>query len=280
MVLANGRLSERSQRKGLRVRALMQPAVAVFSRVLAQSEADARRMQVFGPFRDGVLQVVGNLKFDVRPRPDLLARGRQWREQLQRSVVLAAITREGEEAVLLAEWKKLRAPRPLLVLVPRHPQRFDEVGTLIADSGLFGLRRSAWTERSPIEARAADVWLGDSVGEMPLYYALADIALLGGSFAPLGGHNLIEAAACGCPLLMGPSTFNFAQAADWALAAGAAERCDDLPHAVGRAVDLCGDAALVGWSQRALAFAAQHRGAASRTAQAVLDCLPPSKAEG
>ena len=219
LVLANARLSERSQAKGERLGALMRPAAARFTRVLAQTEDDARRLRDAGA---GHVQVVGNLKFDVTPAPHQLARGRQWRQALARSVVLAASTREGEEPPLLQAWQALRGPRPLLLLVPRHPQRFDEVGALVAAAGLRGLRRSAWTDAPPADAAAVDVWLGDSLGEMPLYYALADVALLGGSFAPLGGQNLIEAAACGCPLLMGPHTFNFAQAAEQARAAGAA----------------------------------------------------------
>ena len=145
---------------------------------------------------------------------------------------------------------------------------------MIADQGLHALRRSSWGDMPPPEAGAADVWLGDSLGEMPLYYAAADVALLGGSFAPLGGHNLIEAAACGCPLLMGPHTFNFAEAAELALAAGAAQRVADLREGVSRAVDLAWDAGRHDWAARALAFAASHRGAADRMAAAVLRLLP------
>ena len=186
-------------------------------------------------------------------------------------MVLAASTREGEEPPLLQAWQALRGPRPLLLLVPRHPQRFDEVGALVAAAGLRGLRRSAWTDAPPADAAAVDVWLGDSLGEMPLYYALADVALLGGSFAPLGGQNLIEAAACGCPLLMGPHTFNFADAAEGALRAGAAQRVDHMPAALERARELLSDTAgLADMRRRALDFAAAHRGAATRMAAAVL----------
>jgi 3-deoxy-D-manno-octulosonic-acid transferase len=272
MVLANARLSVRSLAKGQRLPSLMRPAAASLTRVLAQSEADAERLRQAGA---GPVEVLGNLKFDVSPDPELLQRGRRWRDALGRPVVLAAVTREGEEQSLLQAWARLRGPRPLLVLVPRHPQRFDEVAAMVSAAGLFGLRRSSWAGQPPAQAHAADVWIGDSIGEMPLYYALADVALLGGSFAPLGGHNLIEAAACGCPLLMGPSTFNFEQAAELALAAGAAQRCPDLPTALLRAVDLAGDADRAAWSQRALAFAASHRGAAQRMAAAVLALLPP-----
>ena len=273
MVLANARLSARSRAKGDRLGALMHPTMATLTLVLAQTEADARRLRASGA---RAVQVMGNLKFDMAVPPELLARGHRWREALGRAVVFAASTREGEEAPLLQAWMRLPAPRPLLLLVPRHPQRFDEVAEAVAAAGLAGLRRSAWGDDPPAEAATADVWIGDSVGEMPLYYAAADVALLGGSFAPLGGQNLIEAAACGCPLLMGPHTFNFAQAAELALAAGAAERVATVEHAVARALALLAEPRHATMSHCALAFAAQHRGAAARMAAAVLVLLPPA----
>jgi 3-deoxy-D-manno-octulosonic-acid transferase len=163
--------------------------------------------------------------------------------------------------------------------VPRHPQRFDEVAALIAAQGHTLARRSTWGDTPPAGAATAEVWLGDSMREMPLYYALADVALLGGSFAPLGGQNLIEAAACGCPLLMGPHTFNFAQAAELALAAGAARRVDGITAGVRQAVALAAAPSAAdersAMAERALAFAAQHRGAAARMAREIVALLPP-----
>ena len=282
MVLANARLSVRSAAKGRRLAALMHPALARFTCVLAQTEADAVRLREAGA--RGV-RVMGNLKFDITPKPELLARGAAWHAALKRPVVLAAVTREGEEVALLAAWAaQAPAPgaepaRPLLLIVPRHPQRFDEVAALVTQAGLHLRRRSAWADTPPAEAATADVWLGDSLGEMALYYACADVALLGGSFEPLGGQNLIEAAACGCPLLMGPHTFNFAQAAEDALAAGAAERMADLPTAAARALALAeGGGAQperVAMAQRARVFAQAHRGAAARMAAAVLAVQRP-----
>jgi 3-deoxy-D-manno-octulosonic-acid transferase len=282
VVLANARLSERSLRKAQRLPALMRPAAAAFSQVLAQTEDDARRLRAAGA---EPVQVAGNLKFDTHPDPTLMARGAAWREALvapdgvMRPVVLMASSREGEEVPLLAAWTAQLAqlatvppayPRPLLLLVPRHPQRFDEVQSLIGQSGLRLHRRSTWGDRPPADAADADVWLGDSIGEMVLYFALAHTALLGGSFAPLGGHNLIEAAACGCPIVLGPHTFNFAQAAEQALAAGAAWRAADLPSAVAQALSLATDPARSVHAERARAFAAAHRGAAARMAAQVL----------
>ncbi|MEK8026198.1 3-deoxy-D-manno-octulosonic acid transferase [Pseudaquabacterium rugosum] len=300
VVLANARLSARSARKGERLRALLHPAAARLSRVLAQTAADAQRLRAAGA-RD--VQVAGNLKYDLDPPPALLALGRHWRDAIAapRPVVLAASTREGEEAPLLAAWqaalraRPAAAPRPLLLLVPRHPQRFDEVAALVRQQGLTLERRSAWkptpsavpaepsaaiaqplrdvlAERGqpPAEALAADVWLGDSLGEMPLYYASAQAALLGGSFAPLGGQNLIEAAACGCPLVMGPHTFNFEQAAEDSLAAGASQRVDGIEAGVAAALALAVAADRPSWEARARDFAAAHRGAARRMAAAIV----------
>jgi 3-deoxy-D-manno-octulosonic-acid transferase len=186
-------------------------------------------------------------------------------------VVLAAITREGEEALLLDAWQ--RAPRgdTLLVIVPRHPQRFDEVAGLVRSAGLTLARRSEWGDAPPDAALHAQVWLGDSMREMALYYATAEVALLGGSFAPLGGHNLIEAAACGCPLVMGPSTFNFSEAAELSLAAGASLRVADMDAGVALAGELL-DAPerLAALSASARDFASRHRGAAARMARRML----------
>jgi 3-deoxy-D-manno-octulosonic-acid transferase len=277
MVLANARLSERSAAKGRRLAALMHPAMACFTQVLAQTEADAARLRASGAQQ---VQVLGNLKFDMTPRPELLALGQAWGRAAGRPVVLAAVTREGEEAPLLQAWRALPAPRPLLWVVPRHPQRFDEVAALVGQAGFTLSRRSAWASNTPSSADAeADVWLGDTLGEMPAFYAAAGVALLGGSFAPLGGQNLIEAAACGCPVVMGPHTFNFGQAAELALAAGAAVRVADIDAGVAQAVVIArgheGAERPEGarWSSRALAFAATHRGAAQRMAQQLLTSL-------
>ena len=156
------------------------------------------------------------------------------------------------------------------LIVPRHPQRFDEVQRLLQGAGLRVARRSTWAQ----PPRDADVWLGDSLGEMPLYYGLADVALLGGSFAPLGGQNLIEAAACGCPVVLGPHTFNFADAAERACAAGAAQRVADMEQGQAAAIDLARDPVRLAAAQEtATAFAHAHRGTARATALAVLRLL-------
>ncbi|MFN5155965.1 MAG: 3-deoxy-D-manno-octulosonic acid transferase [Betaproteobacteria bacterium] len=269
LLLANARLSERSARKGRRLAALLHPALARFDAVLAQTEADAARLRGSGA---RAVRVAGNLKFEIAVDGERLARGAAWKAALGRPVVRAAVPREGEEAALLAAWRAAPRGEALLVVVPRHPQRFDEVAALVAGAGFTLARRSGFAGDAPAgEALRAEVWLGDSLGEMPAWYALADVALLGGSFAPLGGQNLIEAAACGCPLLMGPHTFNFAQAADLAIEAGAARRVDDVGAAVALALRLLHDGpARQAMGDAGRAFTAAHRGAAARMAEAVL----------
>ncbi len=280
MLLANARMSVRSRRRGQRVDALLRPAFESLIAAFAQTEPDAARLRDAG-VRE--VSVEGNLKYDIAPDPALIARGRRWKDGLQaRAVVLGAVTREGEEASLLTAWHAVALPRPLLVIVPRHPQRFEAVVELVAAAGFSLSRRSQWGERPPSQAAGVDVWIGDSMQEMPVWYALADVALLGGSFEPLGGQNLIEAAACACPIVMGPHTFNFKEAAELASAAGAATRVPDMAAGVGAAVTLAGAverAAREEQSRRALEFVSRHRGAAARTAariQALIGPAPPS----
>ena len=179
-----------------------------------------------------------------------------------------ASSREGEEAGFLRAI--VNHPGIQWLLVPRHPQRFDEVAALVAQAGLSVSRRSAW-----VDAPApADVWVGDSLGEMALYYAMSDVALLGGSFLPLGGQNLIEAAACGCPVVMGPHTFNFSDAAQLSEEAGAALRVASMEEGLRVAVTLARDASARQQAVDAAEhFAAAHRGAAAKTAHAVLALL-------
>jgi 3-deoxy-D-manno-octulosonic-acid transferase len=275
MVLANARLSDKSLRQGLRLAALMQPAARSMALALAQTEADAARLRLAGVPQ---VEVCGNLKFDMTPDAALLDRGRRWHAAAGRPVVLLASSREGEEALFIDAWSTRLAGRaegplrPLLWIVPRHPQRFDEVAALAVQRGARVARRSAWVADAPAqEAARADIWIGDSVGEMPAYYAAADVALLGGSYAPLGGQNLIEAAACGCPLVMGPSTFNFAEAAEQSLAAGAAVRVADAAAGVERVLALLADAEQRrAMAHAGLAFSRAHRGAAQGMAARIL----------
>ena len=223
VVLANARLSEKSARRYGRWRALAEPAFASLAAVCAQSAADAERLRALGARS---VEVTGNLKFDVTPDAAQLSAGAAWRKALDRPVVLLASTREGEESMLLAS-RPLDA-RALCVVVPRHPRRFDEVAAM-GDS-----RRS----QRPLPAPHDRVHVGDSMGEMAFYYAACDVAIIGGSFAPLGGQNLIEALAVGAPVIVGPHMYNFAEATEFALQAGAALQVSDAAAAMRTAFEL------------------------------------------
>ncbi len=272
LVLANARMNARSLRRALRIQSLSRPAYAGLSAVWAQSADDAQRLRQLGAKVQGVL---GNIKFDAQPNAEQLAQGRQWRAASQRPVIMFASSREGEEAEWLAILKA-QAQRADVqwLIVPRHPQRFEEVAQLIQAQGLSLSRRSEWTDQPFEQPLAADVWLGDSLGEMALYYGLSDAALLGGSFAPLGGQNLIEAAACDCPVFMGPHTFNFKEAAQLAQAAGAAQACSSLAAAMLAAEQLVRDAlGRQAMADAASDFALAHRGATGRTLDALAALL-------
>ena len=283
LVLANARMSEKSYRRTQPFDWLARPAYRSLAAVWAQTDADADRLAALGA---PVAGVFGNLKFDARPDPNQRAQGAAWRAGVDRPVLMFASSREGEEALLLQFLEQNRAKalvqrsssaihsvvnRVQWLIVPRHPQRFDDVARLVESHGFQVARRSHWGERPPpLAADESVVWLGDSLGEMALYYSLADVALLGGSFEPLGGQNLIEAAACGCPVVMGPHTFNFAEAAELALKAGAAQRVDSIEQAIEAATAIASDAdARETASSAALAFCAAHRDAARRTAVAI-----------
>ena len=166
------------------------------------------------------------------------------------------------------------ASAPLLVIVPRHPQRFDAVAQLITARGLKMQRR---TDDAPVAA-ATQVWLGDSMGEMFAYYTAADVAFVGGSLLDFGSQNLIEPCALGLPVLIGPSTFNFAEAARSALEAGAARQIDNAGTLVEQALTLLGDPAgreTMGAAGRA--FTAQHRGATQRTLALIEKLIPAAR---
>jgi 3-deoxy-D-manno-octulosonic-acid transferase len=272
LVLANARLSERSWRQAQRWAALAYPAYSSLHDVWAQTEDDAQRLRDLGA---RVSAVMGNLKFDAIPNQQLLTLGQAWRSAFSdKPVVLLAISREGEEAILLQTLQQHGEylQQAQWWIVPRHPQRFEEVAVLLQASGLSWQRRSQW----PVELtnRAAPqetcLVLGDSLGEMPLYYGAASVALMGGSFAPLGGQNLIEACACGCPVVVGPHTFNFSQAVEWVMKAQAGLRCDDLGQAMAQALELAKDSSRQQrMTQAALAFANSHQGAVAYCVKAL-----------
>ena len=250
VALANARMSETSARGYRRWRLLTGPGIRSLAAVCAQSEADADRLRALGATR---VVVTGNLKFDVALDEAQLAAGREWRRRLGRPVLLLASTREGEEKLLLDE-----IPSPaafLTIVVPRHPQRFDDVAQWV-DARRTKVAMPKETDR---------VYLGDTMGEMAFYYAACDVAVIGGSFMPLGGQNLIEALAAGAPVVLGPSMFNFAEATRLALEVGAAVQAGDAKGAIRQALELMARAqARCAMAQAGRALCEAHRGSTAR----------------
>lgn len=228
LLLLNARLSERSAKGYAKLGSLMTNGLNALTAVAAQSEADAARFIALGAHD---VSVTGNLKFDVTPPADSLEKGIELRTTFgkRRSVFLAASTREGEEALIL---EAVRGLKVLTVIVPRHPQRFDAVATLLAEEGFSFVRRS--TIATQVE-KSVQVVLGDSMGEMFSYYSACDFTFVGGSLLNFGGQNLIEPASMGKPILIGEHTFNFAEASANAIASGAAiqvSNATDLRHQI------------------------------------------------
>lgn len=262
LFLVNARLSERSARGYARFGSLTGEALRSLRGLAAQTDDDARRFTKLGA---GQVMVYGNLKFDVTPPADTPQRVGALRRQFgNRFVWLAASTREGEEAVLLDMLDRLQMADVLLLLVPRHPQRFAEVARLIAQRGQPWGRRSEQADAPlPDDVR---VYLGDSMGEMAAYFAAADVAYIGGSLLPFGGQNLIEAAEAGCPALIGPHTWNFAEAAEQAVDSGAAMRVADAAALLAVVRNLHADVATrEAMASAGRAFAARNRGATEHT---------------
>jgi len=268
VVLVNARLSARSARRYQWFAPLTRRALQALQAIAAQTHDDAARLATLGA---KAIQVTGNLKFDVTPPHETDERTAVLRHLFAgRFVFLCASTREGEEAMLLDALTTLAIPGLLIVLVPRHPQRFSEVAELLHS------RATPFARRSLAEhiTDATRVFLGDSMGEMAAYYAAADVCYVGGSLLPFGGQNLIEAAAAACPALIGPHTWNFAEAAEQAVALGAAERVDGMTALQETLMRLyTSPAQRRHMSQAGKTFATTNRGATQRVLKLVEDNL-------
>ncbi|WP_456022844.1 lipid IV(A) 3-deoxy-D-manno-octulosonic acid transferase [Pseudomonas protegens] len=265
VALANGRLSERSARGYGRFSKLTAPMLAEMSLFAVQTEAEAQRFRDLGA-RPETVEVTGSIKFDLTIDPQLLQRAaelrRQW-QALERPVWIAASTHEGEDEVVLNAHRRLLANHPdaLLILVPRHPERFNSVFELCQREGFATVRRSTGTH---VDAQTS-VMLGDTMGELLFLYALADSAFVGGSLVANGGHNLLEPAALAKPVICGPHLFNFLDIAAQLREAGALAEVDDaegLAVEVQRLFELPRDAQRM--AEAGLAVMRRNQGALQR----------------
>lgn len=265
VALANARLSERSARGYGRFARLTRPMLAEMSLLAVQTEAEAQRFRDLGA-RPQCVQVTGSIKFDLAIDPQLVQQAAALREQWQagsRPVWIAASTHEGEDEIVLAAHRRLLESHAdaLLILVPRHPERFGSVFQLCQREGFATVRRSS---AAAVDATTS-VLLGDTMGELLFLYALADSAFVGGSLVANGGHNLLEPAALAKPVLSGPHLFNFLEIAALLRSAGALQEVDDaegLAQALRRLIELPRDAEQKG--QAGLAVMKANQGALQR----------------
>ena len=227
LLLINARLSERSEVGYRRVRGLAAQTLSCVNEIAAQSELDAGRFINIGANAD-TMTVTGNLKFEQRVPPSLMERAQVLRRDwgVGRAVWVAGSTHEGEDELLLDVFRQLRKRFSdcLLVLVPRHPERFETVAALCRGRNYNTLLRSEDVPCTP----ATEVFIGDSMGELPLFYAAADVAFVGGSLVRHGGHNMLEPAALGVPVVSGPHVFNFVEICELLQQAGTCVTVEDV----------------------------------------------------
>jgi 3-deoxy-D-manno-octulosonic-acid transferase len=296
LLLVNARLSEKSARHYARFPRLTLATLEQLTAISAIGEEDGQRLRELGAAE---VRIAGNMKFDIEAPEGQLETGRQLHARLgDRQVFLCASTREGEEALILDAWQtrvdeggatpakvgvtegsprgtdKTAKCAALLIIVPRHPQRFDEVARLIESRGFSLQRRSDAATVAP----ETQVWLGDSMGEMFAYYAVADVAFIGGSLLSFGSQNLIEPCTVGVPVLIGPSTFNFSEAARAGIAARAVLKVADATELIDQAQTLLADeTARLAMGAAGRTFAARHRGATRRTLELVERFIPAAR---
>ena len=277
VILANARLSKKSARGYQKIAPLVKPMLQSMDAVVAQHKDDGARFIDLG-LPEQALSISGNIKFDLTLDTEMHRSAQQlsqaWRGAASRPIWLAASTHRGEDEIILRAHRKiveeLQQP-PLLVLVPRHPERFDAVENLCRSAGFQVVRRS----QPELDASSADILLGDTMGELMLFYGACDIAFVGGSLVPNGGHNMIEPAAWGVPILTGPHLFNFSEVSQLLIRGGGMKVCDSDASLADECLDLLQNAA----QRRTMGDAAQqvaeaNRGALSKLL-AIVECQLP-----
>ena len=275
MFMANARLSEKSQQGYLKARSLIRPALQTLRGCYAQTEADAERLRRIGAAH---VTVCGNSKYDISAPAAMHALAADFKQRIgNRPVVVAASTRfyqqQDEAALLLQAWQAYRGDA-LLIIVPRHPERFQAAFSSAEQHGFKVQNRS---DNTPVHANT-QIWIGDSMGELFAYFLAAEVAFVGGSLVDSGCHNMIEPIACGLPTLFGPSTYNFAAAAASSVASGAAVQvADATAWQQQTATLLANPAARAHMAAQAHGFIRQHQGASARMAAAIAASITTAK---
>jgi len=215
--LINGRLSLKSSLNFAKFGNLSKELFGLFEKILAQTQSDAKHYETLGIQN---CPVTGNLKFDVQLAPEQIANGQLWKKSFgNRQIITLASSREGEEEMVIRAWEQLQDPKPLLVIVPRHLPRMFEIERYLNQQNIAFTKRSMIS--SPINL-TQDVLIGDTMGEMASYLSMADYVVMGGTLLGTGGQNLIEPISLGKPVILGPSTYNFADISQAAIVAGIA----------------------------------------------------------
>lgn len=275
LIYTNVRLSERSYQGYARFQSLSAKTLSQVDHFAVQGSLDSKHLQLLGVSVDKISET-GSIKFDVSVQPSLHESAQVLRRQLgaDRLIWIAGSTREGEEGRILSAYKNLKQQFPslLLILVPRHPERFDAIARKIHRRGLEHVRR---TDASMEVTPSVDVYLGDTMGELSLMYACSDVAFVGGSLEPLGGQNILEPCALGVPVVFGPHMFNFPDISRWTQKEGAGrmvQNSDELTAVVGEL--LANPSLRDEMGNNGLQFIEAHRGALiknQRLVQAYLD---------
>jgi 3-deoxy-D-manno-octulosonic-acid transferase len=274
VVVVNARVSDRSFPRYMRLKSLWRPFLQMLTAVMAQSREDAWRLQQIGVPGDRI-RVIGNLKFDIRaPRSSALSSLLRQHLAPEAKLLVCGSTLEGEESLLLAAWPRIVAsvPEAVLLLAPRHPERFDRVAAMLAVSPIPSAKRSQWIT-NPLRLAGGSVFLLDSIGELASLYALAYIAFVGGSLIPAGGHNPLEPAQFGVPITMGPNNENFREIVTLLSAQGAIKILDPATIDTELSTLLQDDRAAVRLGHNAQLAFEQQAGATGRAVDAILALL-------
>lgn len=279
VILANARLSERSARGYRNIASITRQMLNCINQIAAQTAQDAQRFIDLG-MNPAKVQIIGNIKFEARLPASLAIHAQQLRQSLgnSRPIWIAASTHDAEELQVLTAFAEIKRqlPETLLILVPRHPERFTKVANLCVKSGYSVIKRS---DNLPTTV-AMDIYLGDTMGELILLYAVSDVAFIGGSLVAVGGHNMLEAAAVGIPIIFGKHIFNFAEIGHNLLTIGAARQVENAAALATVVVDYLQHPEVRHQAgQQGLQFIQHNQGALTRLLDIINTYVPLQRAD-